>query len=355
MTDVPTGAAPEGVSAPVPAPTGEVSEADAVSFLAKRREAPQPAPQSEEAPPPAADRITESGDEPDAAPPQEPSGENEATDDPAGEPPIDPPRSWTKADKEVFATLPRATQERLVELDRARELEVRKGQNEVADKTKAAEAREQAAEQARQQYEAALPNVLALAQSDYQREFSDIKTQADVQYIADTDPQRYIRWHAAAENLRSVQYEQQAVQQRQQEEAVNSFKAYVEKETSLFLEKAPDYVDAEKGAKLRAQAKETLHEIGFSPAELKAAIDGQTFSFHDHRVQLLIEKARRYDVAQKQLKSPSPKPAQPTQRPGVAASKGEQRATEVDALRNKLVKSGSDADAVALLRARRRA
>ena len=351
MTDVSSGAAPEGVSAPVPAPTGEATVSEAVAFLAKRREAPE---QREEAPPEAADRH-QSGDEPDAAPPQEPSGETTDADDPAGEQPIAPPRSWTKADKELFSSLPRETQERLVELDRTRELEIRRGQNEAAERAKALEAKERAAEQARQQYEAALPQVLATAQSDYERYFGDIRTWDDVQRLAQENPSRYAEWDVATRRLQQVQAQHEQAEQQRYEESVNTFKTFVEKETGLFLEKYPDYGDPKKGAALRDETRQMLLSTGFKPEELKAAFEGQQFSFHDHRVQTLIEKARRYDVAQQALSRKPANPVPPVQRPGVAPAKGEARATELNQLHSKLEKSGSERDAVALLRARRRA
>ena len=50
-----------------------------------------------------------------------------------GAAPIEPPRSWTKEDKELFTGLPRATQERLAERERSREGDFLRRQNEAAD------------------------------------------------------------------------------------------------------------------------------------------------------------------------------------------------------------------------------
>ena len=73
----------------------------------------------------------------DAAPPQEAPGEQTEAAEPAPEePPIAPPRSWTKAEKERFATLPRETQEYLAERETERDREVRRSQNETAEKLK---------------------------------------------------------------------------------------------------------------------------------------------------------------------------------------------------------------------------
>ena|SRR6516225_6438696 len=61
----------------------------------------------------------------DAAPvdAQDPGAKTEGTDPGATElSPIEPPRSWTKEDKELFTGLPRATQERLAERTRVNAL-----------------------------------------------------------------------------------------------------------------------------------------------------------------------------------------------------------------------------------------
>jgi hypothetical protein len=88
-----------------------------------------------------------------------PPGETESAD-PAAEsrpeagtdlPPIEPPRSWTKEDKELFTSLPRATQERIAERERSREGDFNRRQQEAAEKSKALEAERSKAEQARQQ------------------------------------------------------------------------------------------------------------------------------------------------------------------------------------------------------------
>src|SRR5262245_2024437 len=115
--------------------------------------------------------------------------------DPGGElPPIEPPRSWTKEDKELFTSLPRETQERIAERERSRESDFLRRQNEAADKLKGLTAKEQAVDQARQPYEAALPQLLIMLQQQQAGEFADIKTLADVERMAREDWPRYALW-----------------------------------------------------------------------------------------------------------------------------------------------------------------
>src|SRR6478752_4535474 len=120
-------------------------------------------------------------DEANANPPEEAPGEQTEAPEPAEEPPIEPPRSWTKEEKAEFATYPREAQEKIARREQDREAALRRGQNETADKLKGLTAREQQLEQARQQYEQALPVLLQTLQQQQQGEFSDIKTMADVE------------------------------------------------------------------------------------------------------------------------------------------------------------------------------
>src|SRR5262249_31959780 len=124
----------------------------------------------------------------DAAPQEaEAPGETESADPAEALPPIDAPRSWTAEDKELFNSLPRETQERIAGRERSRERDFRRSQDEAAEKLKGLTAKEQAAEQARQQYETALPLLLQTLQSQQAGEFADIKTMADVERLARED------------------------------------------------------------------------------------------------------------------------------------------------------------------------
>jgi hypothetical protein len=81
---------------------------------------------------------------------QDPGERTEGADRQEELAPIEPPRSWTKEDKELFTGLPRAIQERLAERERSREGDFLRRQNEAAEKLKGLTAKEQAVEQARQ-------------------------------------------------------------------------------------------------------------------------------------------------------------------------------------------------------------
>lgn len=290
----------------------------------------------------------------DDAGPDEAPGETEEADE-ADAPPIQPPRTWTKAEKEAFALLPREHQQAIVARESERDSYYQRGLKEAADKQRAADAQAKAAEQARQQYEAALPQLFQQFSAQFQNEFQDIKTWDDVSKMQAEDPMRFQAWQVAREKGQALQQQAEQAQQRQQQEATRRWVEYVNAETQAFTEKAPEFANPETAAKAQAQAREVLVEIGFGDDELAAMWEqGQPLSLRDHRVMLLVRDAMKYRNAQKAAKTAARKPVPPVQRPGTAPSRGEAQAVDLKILNDKLTRSGRLEDAVALLSARTR-
>jgi hypothetical protein len=297
----------------------------------------------------------ESGDEPDAAQPEEAATSEDAGNDPAEQPPLDLPRSWSKDRAEQWNRLDRETQEYLLDHDRTTSAEVRRAQNEAAERAKAIEAERQAYEQARQQYETQLPILLSSLQNQAAAEFQDITTWADVAAMQANDPIRYQRWDLYQKQAAAIQQEIQAAQTRQQQEEQEGRQRFIAEETQRLYEVAPEFADPKQQPKLVSQIRELLTDKKFSEEEVRAVGQGAPISFYDHRVQLILRDAMRYRASQQALKNAPAKPAPQVQRPGTALGKGEVRSSQVQALETKLSKTHSVDDAVALLRARRRA
>ena len=298
----------------------------------------------------------------DAGEREAPPGETESADpaaDPRPEagtepPPIEPPRSWTKEDKDLFTSLPRATQERIAERERSREGDFNRRQQEAAEKSKALEAERSKAEQARQQYEAALPQLLQTLQQQQAGEFADIKTLADVERLAREDWPRYALWDVQQKKIAEVAQHLALAQQRQAQERVQQFAEFARREDDLFKEKVPDMADAKKAAGLQTACLAALKELGFQETELAQSWHGQRdLSLRDHRVQLLIRDATLWRDAQAKAKAAATRPVPPVQRPGVSQPKGAAQDAEIQHLTQKLDKTGNLKDAAALLRARR--
>src|SRR5689334_11811075 len=249
---------------------------EAAQLLASLRNKPK---EAEAAPIEAAPaQESEAAQAEDGAPPEAeaPAEQTEQAAEPEAEalPPIEPPRSWTKDEKERFRSLPRETQEYLAARETERDREIRRSQNEAAEKLKGLTAKEQQVEQARQQYEAALPQLMQTLQSQQADEFADIKTISDVEKLAREDWPRYLQWDVAQKKLAAVQQEVAAAQQRQVQEKVQKFAEFAKREDDAFIEHVPEMADKAKAERLQKQALTVLKDLGFEDAELGAAWNG---------------------------------------------------------------------------------
>jgi hypothetical protein len=290
-----------------------------------------------------------------ASPPEAP-GETEAIE--PAPPPIDPPRSWTKDEKERWHALPRETQEYIASREQERDREIRRSQNEAAEKLKGMSAREQALEQARHQYETALPALLQTLQQAQAGEFGDIRTLSDVEKLAAEDWPRYVRWDASQKKVAAVAQELRAAQERQVHEAQSRFVAFAKRQDELFNERAPEFADKAQAAKLQDAAVAALRDLGFEDTELAQLWNGQaSLSLRDHRVQLLIRDGLKYRDAQDAAKKTAARALPPVQRPGAAPPRGAAREAEMQTLSRQLDNAhGMDAlRAAAKLVASRRA
>jgi hypothetical protein len=354
-------AAPEGgagIALPVapitPAAEGTFSTREAAQNLAKARWAKRQESEAPAAPEPAAaEPEPVSTPEVEAAPPQEAPGEPTVAPEPAP-PPIEPPRSWTKEEKAEFATYPREAQEKIARREQEREAAIRRGQNEVAEKAKAAEAERQQLIQARQQYEAQLPALMQILQHQTQAEFSDIKTPADVAALARTDPARYLLLDAHQKQVAAVQQEQRAAQERQAKEQETRITEFAKREDAAILEHIPELADPDKAKKLTADAAAILSDVGFTSEELSESYNGRLgISLRDHRMQRILFESMKYREAKAKAAKPAERPVPPVQRPGVAQPSGAAAQASIQALSTKLETSGSAKDAAKLVAERR--
>ncbi len=266
----------------------------------------------------------------DAAPVEEQtSGETEATDS-AEEtlPPIEAPKSWTKDRKEQFGSLPRELQQYVADRAQEQDRDFRQRQNEAAEKLKGLTAKEQAVEQARQQYETTLPQLFQLFQQQQAGEFADIRTIQDVEKLAREDWPRYLQWDVAQKKMAAVQQEVQMVQQRQMQDRSQKFNEFAKSQDSLFSEKVADMADPEKAKELQKRAISVLTDLGFTDAELAKSWSGEgDISLRDHRMQLLIRDATLWREAQSKAKSATPKAQAKPQSSGSGAKGGDDLAS----------------------------
>ncbi len=290
-----------------------------------------------------------------AAPAEEqPSGEEPKADEPADLPPIDPPRSWTQAEKERFQSLPRETQEYLHTREQEREREFRRSQNEVAEQRKAVEAETQKAEQTRKNYEAKLASVMQTLHDS--SPFADIKSMADVERLQAEDPFRFQQFQVYQWKMQATQQELQQAEQRKTQETQSKWTEHVQAESAKFAESLPD-ADKAKLQQFTVDAPKFLGEKGFTDQELANYASGKDrLSIYDHRVQSLILDGMKYREAQNAKPVALAKPVPPVQRPGVAQPRGSVQSEAFTKTSAKIDNGAGDhRDLSALLGAMRRA
>jgi hypothetical protein len=286
---------------------------------------------------------------------EQPSGEEPEVAEPEEElPPIEPPRSWTKEEKEEFQTYPRAAQEKIAAREQARETALRRTQNEAAETRKAAEALQVQAEQARKAYEAKLPEVERHIQDFLSHQYPDIKSMADVERMAAEDPLRKIQWDTHQQKIASVMQEAQQAKDRQARDRVSNLNKYQAEETDKLAEFVPDVKDPVKLAALTTKAIDHLKSFDYSDKDLATFADqGEKPFIYSAGFQRILLNSLKYEELQKSAPKAIPKNVPPVQRPGVAPAKGAARTENLQALSRNLSESGSVDDAFALYQARR--
>ena len=232
----------------------------------KANAAPQAPPPVSQPSAPEATAADESAPEADANP-DEGHGETPEVEAQQAEP-IDPPVSWTTAEKERWQSIPRETQEYIAQRETEREKLLTKSRSEAAEQLKGLTAREQAMEQARLQFEQATQVALQGLQSTLQGEFADIQTMDDVKRLANEDWARYLRWDAHQKDIAAKMTTVREAQERQAKDAQDKFAKFAQDQDKAFIERVPDFADKDKADKLQKAAIKTLKSIGFTDDEL---------------------------------------------------------------------------------------
>ena len=192
-------------------------------------------------------------------------------------------------------------------------------------------------DQARQQYEAMLPQLFVALHEQQAGEFGDIKTLADAERVAREDWPRYMKWDLAQKRIASTQQRLAEAQQRQILEQLQRFTQFAKRQDELFIEKVPEFADAGKKAELQGKAVGALRDLGFDEAELAASWHGQKdLSLRDHRVQLLVRDAALWREAEQKAKAAVARPVPPVQRPGVSQPRGAAQDAVIQGLNKQL-------------------
>jgi hypothetical protein len=347
MTDVTSAPAVEST----PAPAQDSTPRDLADIFGQARQAPdEPAESAEQAT--AEPELAQAN----AAPETEPGEVTKDADPEETLPTIEPPRSWTKEEKEEFKSYPREAQERIAKAATRYESEFRRSQNEIAETRKAVEAERVAVEKARKEYEAKLPTLMQTLQEA--GPFSDIRSMADVEKLQQEDPFRFQAFQLHQWKLQAAQAELAETNSRQERERQTEWANHVHKENALAAELIPELADKDKGPALTNRvANEILPEYGFTQNELNALANGsEKLSIYDHRMQRLLFTAVKYADIQKAKVTAASKPAPAVQRPGVSKPQGSAQSEAFTKTSAKIDNgTGDHRDLAALMGALRRA
>ena len=338
------------------APATELSEAQVMQgiegLLDERPRRPQRAQQTPPQEAPEAPAAPEPGDDPAAGPedpapsdteeaePPEPDGDDADTEPPV----VEPPRSWSNADKEVFAQLPPEAQAVIARRESERDKAFSQKTQEIAQHRQALEATFGEIQNERQSYAKNLEQLLFVAAPEAQK-FAQI----DWQRLASEQPAEYVRLTAERDALRGriggIQQELQRVQQQAQQAQAQQFAALRQAEMVKLVEALPEFGDAEKGPKLAADMRQWLQRKGFRDDEIGQVID--------HRALLVVNEAMLADRARSARQAAETKRntnAPAVQPPGAGRQRSDTRAAQVRAQKMAaLRRSGSEKDAISYL------
>lgn len=354
QTSAPAGG--EAIAASTPADTSELSISQARDMLfAQIAESDKEQPAESAEPEATAEPESAQADaDPQDAAPSEDAPEAEPAET---EPPIEPPRSWTKDRKEQFKALPRDLQQYVADRVQEQDREFRTRQNEVAEKLKGLTAREQEADKARQQYETKIASALEVLEKEQLRDFPDIKTFADVEKMALEDPFRKIQWDTHQQKMQVAAWEKQQADARKAQEQQSKRNAYETEQNARLIELVPEMADPKKASELRTRAVAMLtDDLGLKTDQLSRWMADDTGHeiLSNAGIQKLIADGLKYRDIQAAPKAIAAKPVPPVQRPGVSRPSASVDST-IQALEEKLAKTGSIKDAEALLNAQIRA
>jgi hypothetical protein len=293
-----------------------------------------------------ADEAADAGAQ-EAAPTGEDEGQPEpqegADDAPAA---IDPPASWSDADKATFAQLPPAAQAVIARRESERDKVVQQRTQEIAEERKATAAERQAIDGQRTQFLESL-QVLMDAVVPEARQFAEI-TDAQWQQLSVDNPAQYVQLRAArdalAEKFGRIQAAKQRVEQEKAQAQEKQLRELLAQEREKLVERIPEFGDAAKAAVLTKDLNAVLTDYyQFTPEEIASAVDHRQISLARDAMLWRKHVAARETVEAKRS-NPPPRMQQPNAAP-------QQDAGPARALREKqqkLARTGSTRDAAEL-------
>lgn len=210
------------------------------------------------------DVAAEEGEE---APEEE--GETEEGEEEEGPPAIDPPVSWSKEDKELFAALPPEAQAVVARREAERDKFVNQKAQEAAQTRQAVE--QEARQALSQLHQGQVEKLQALAAMVMPQE-------PDQRLLYTGNQGDVLAYHRQEAAYRSAAAQQQQLQQhieqsraasqRVEEEALN---AEARADAQFLQQQLPEWFDPSEGPKLRQELQSIGAELGYSPEQMAQA------------------------------------------------------------------------------------
>jgi hypothetical protein len=185
---------------------------------------------------------------------------------------------------------------------------------EVAAVKQALSSEWQATNQAATQYRAGLQALGQMIVAQANQQFSDIKTDADVQRLAQTDPLRYLQFEKTKEGLGAVLTQIQNADHAHKQQIAAQFNVYAKEQDDKFMQMQPQLADEKMRTEAGRNTVAALKSAGLSEAEIQHAWNNHVF-LRDARVQSLLLDLGNYYAAKQAARRATAVPRPPVQRP----------------------------------------
>lgn len=265
-----------------------------------------------------------------------------ATDDstePGSLPLIEAPSGWKAEEKEVFKSLPRAAQEAIARREQDRTTELRNLQNTAAEQRKATDGEVTRLKGLADRIEATVQNQV----NDLAVAFPEIKSQADIDALAATDPARFAVFQAKLMRFNAAQQAQEEAKRELATKAQARSQEVMKASHETLLKVFPTWADKTVALKEVTDLQDYAIKLGASEQAAR--------QMHDPIIYQLAHKAKLYDAAQAARAAAVNREAPRTVKPGTSTppDKGARSAADRAKALAKLDKSGDLEDAVALM------
>lgn len=315
-----------------PEGTGEISLDEGVERLLAAREDTE-------------DGATDSDDEPEEPVEGEEGAEETEADDDEPEDDGNPEEDDADDEEEEEAASDDDEDPEEDEKGRLRQEDYTRKTQALAEERKTFEAEKAEVDQQRQAYSERLEMLEGLIKQS-------IGQEPDWDRLYNEDPVEYAaqraRWQQEQEKLQAIQSEKQRTHQENAEKQKKAFQEHLQKEQQRLLEQIPEWSDpAVRAKEQKAIAEYGQTALGFSAKELAQASDSRAIT--------AIRKAMLYDqmMAKKPKAEKKAQGKPPVVKPGTKKTKSQITRKKETTLRQKVKRSGSVDDAVALMQAKR--